>query len=313
MFAVEKVVSIVVTYNGMQWIDHCIQSLLQSGHGTGIIIIDNGSSDATFSHIEQNYPEARLIKAGSNLGFGQGNNIGLKIALQENAEYVFLLNQDAWVERDTISKLISAHKTMQGYGILSPVHLNGKGDAFDDHFFNYLSSSAIEPHLFDGIRNNTRNKQLINTSFVNAAAWLVSRDCLLKTGGFDPLFFHYGEDDNYAQRVLYKGLKIGIVPEAFIYHDKERGLPAVKVPFKKRVARDWIQLLVYVCNVNDGSYGLILRSRILRYGFELLKSLCFFKNDEAGYYFNMLKKIVVHYGAIKRSRRIAVTQNGAYL
>jgi len=56
--------------------------------------------------------------------------------------------------------------------------------------------------------------------FVNAVAWLISRECLETIGGFDPLFFHYGEDDNYSQRVIYHGFKIGVLLKVFVIHDR---------------------------------------------------------------------------------------------
>src|SRR5690606_31512456 len=61
--------------------------------------------------------------------------------------------------------------------------------------------------------------------FVNAAGWLLSRNILENIGGFDPIFFHYGEDDNYCQRAQYHGFKIGIVPNAFLLHDREDRTP----------------------------------------------------------------------------------------
>ena len=53
-----------------------------------------------------------------------------------------------------------------------------------------------------------------------AAAWLLPIDTLKTSGGFDPIFFHYGEDVHYISRVLYHGLNIYIVPGAFVRHDR---------------------------------------------------------------------------------------------
>ena len=64
-----------------------------------------------------------------------------------------------------------------------------------------------------------RLKDVYETKYVNAAAWLIPRNVLTKVGGFDPLFFHYGEDDNYLNRVIYHGFKVGICPHSRIVHD----------------------------------------------------------------------------------------------
>ena len=81
---------------------------------------------------------------------------------------------------------------------------------------------------FDLVKKNFLSDLCLNkvsdiyeTKFVNAAAWMISRKCLEMIGGFDPLFFHYGEDYNYCQRVQYHGLKVGIVPSSSIYHNRE--------------------------------------------------------------------------------------------
>lgn len=209
--------SIVVTCNGLKWIDKCFGSLVNSNVSTKILVIDNKSTDGTPDKIRSMFPSVEIIETGQNLGFGKANNIGLTRALNESADYVFLLNQDAWVEADTIGKLISAQSSE--YAILSPVHLNGQGDALDSNFAYYLSNS-LTPAIISDIYLN-RVKDLYEIQYVNAAAWLLNMKCVEIVGGFDPSFFMYGEDDNYILRVKYYGFKIGICPTAKIYHDRE--------------------------------------------------------------------------------------------
>lgn len=209
--------SIVVTCNGLKWLDKCFGSLVNSNVSTKILVIDNKSTDGTPDKIRSMFPSVEIIETGQNLGFGKANNIGLTRALNESADYVFLLNQDAWVEADTIGKLISAQSSE--YAILSPVHLNGQGDALDSNFAYYLSNS-LTPAIISDIYLN-RVKDLYEIQYVNAAAWLLNMKCVEIVGGFDPSFFMYGEDDNYILRVKYYGFKIGICPTAKIYHDRE--------------------------------------------------------------------------------------------
>lgn len=209
--------SIVVTYNGSKWLDKCLGSLINSTISTTILVIDNKSTDGTPEKIRLKFPSVEIIETGQNLGFGKANNIGLTRALSEKADYVFLLNQDAWVEADTIEKLISAQSSE--YAILSPVHLNGAGDALDSNFAYYLSNS-LTPSIISDIYLN-RVKDIYGIQYVNAAAWLLNMQCIEIVGGFDPGFFMYGEDDNYIRRVKYYGLKIGVCPAAKIYHDRQ--------------------------------------------------------------------------------------------
>ena len=103
-----RILAIVVTYNGMKWVDRCLGSLVMSRTPADVIVIDNGSQDGTQEYIAENYPEVKLVSTGENFGFGKANNIGLKHALEKGYEYVYLLNQDAWVYPDTLGVLMEA-------------------------------------------------------------------------------------------------------------------------------------------------------------------------------------------------------------
>lgn len=212
-----KVFSIICTYNGREWIERCIDSLKDSYL---IIVVDNGSTDGTVEFIERQYPNINLIKSQQNLGFGAANNIGMKYALDNGADYVFLLNQDAWTINDSLKMLVKILDKNKEYGVLSPIHLNGSGEMLDRKFGNYLYKNGGRKFITDKITGKD-TKDIVNISFVNAAAWLLSRKCIEEVGYFDSLFIHYGEDTNYLQRVRFHGFKIGVLGSTFIHHDRE--------------------------------------------------------------------------------------------
>lgn len=211
---------VIVTYNPKIWIDKCFSSLRKSTIPLKIIVIDNGSIDGSQALIQEKYPEVEFIDAKQNLGFGKGNNIGIKKAYDAGADYIFLLNQDAWIENNTIQKLIEVANQNPEYGIISPMHLNGNGSTLDNNFSFYIAT-GLSKSLFSDMYLNTYDNKIYSQKFVNAAAWLMTRKCIENVGGFSPSFFHYSEDDNYCQRVLYHGFKIGVVPMAKIYHDRD--------------------------------------------------------------------------------------------
>ena len=106
-----KILVIIVSYNAMPWVNRCLTSLRQSVVPCDVTIIDNGSTDGTQDYIHKNFPEVDLIKNKENLGFGRANNIGLQKALDNNYEFVYLLNQDAWIQEDTFEHLINVSES----------------------------------------------------------------------------------------------------------------------------------------------------------------------------------------------------------
>jgi GT2 family glycosyltransferase len=169
------------------------------------------------------------LEENTNLGFGKANNKVISYALKQGAEHVFLLNQDAYLVDNCLEKLIAFQKKNYNYGILSPIHTNSSLSRLDRNFSYYLNYDKNHDFYSDYILGNTL-QDVYDIPFVNAAGWLLSKECLMKVGGFDPIFFHYGEDDNYCQRLLYHGFKIGVIPNALMIHDREyRGKPEVEL------------------------------------------------------------------------------------
>jgi len=222
-----KVFVIITTFNGKHWYDRCFRSLQNSDLPVQVIVIDNASSDNTISYIQTNFPKVHLIVSEINIGFGQANNKGIAFALNQGADYVFLLNQDAWIEPNTISELINAQKKQPEYGILSPIHLNAQKTAIEKGLIIYLTTTRHTPNELISDFYLGLKKEIYDTNYVNAAAWLIPRNTIETVGGFDPLFFHYAEDDNYLSRVIFHGFKVGLVPKVTICHDTERRLELI--------------------------------------------------------------------------------------
>lgn len=202
-----EILVIIVTYNGRQWTDRCLGSLRTSEVPVDVVVVDNGSSDGSIEYIRSAFPEVKVICTGKNLGFGQANNIGFKMALDDGYGYVYLLNQDAWIEPDTIRKLKDAWQP--GFGILSPIQRDADGNP-DANFWKKCGTFV----------ENAAGRTIVEVPFVMAAHWLINRDTLLKVGGFSPVFHQYGEDDNYIDRLHYHGLKVGVVCNASAVHDR---------------------------------------------------------------------------------------------
>lgn len=212
---------VIVSFNWMRWAPQVCKALQEQGLSEKTIVIDNGSTDETESWVKENHPEIYFYQAPHNLGFGQGNNLGIHFALEQGADFVFLLNQDAWPEKGCIEHMIEVQQKHPEFGVLSPIQLDASGHELD-WGFSVLLSYKENPKMFsDLILGRNAVEPVYELSKTYAASWLMSKECLQKVGGFDPIFFMYGEDNNYCQRVIYHGFKNGIVSKSFLRHDRK--------------------------------------------------------------------------------------------
>lgn len=248
-----KIIAIVVTYNGLKWYKKCFDSLRASIVPVETIVVDNKSGDDTVAYIKEHYPEIILVESEHNLGFGKGNNIGFEYAIEQKADFVLLLNQDAWIKPDTIEKLVDKMIESPEYGILSPIHLSGAENALDFNFSYYIFPDRCPDLISDFVINGKAEDKIYPVKFVNAALWLISRKCLHNLGGFEPLFPHYGEDENYINRLEYHNYKIGIYPKTFGVHDRDRE-GWNKLSFTKRKNKDFVVSLLIMTNIKEPFY-----------------------------------------------------------
>lgn len=308
-----QIYTIVVSYNGMKWIEECLKSVLNCSIPVSVIVIDNCSTDGTAEFIKTNFPEVLILEQKENLGFGKANNIGMSYALNQNADFVFLLNQDAFVDKNTIEKLMTISNENTEYGILSPVQLDYMGKLLEIYFFRFMANDVSRTFYSDFVLKKEL-KEVYDVDFIQAAAWLLPIETLKKIGGFDPVFFHYGEDDNYCQRVLFHHLKIGVVPDVFIRHDSEKPVVEDFKLFSERDLNDYKKnIYIKYANINLTFNGEIIareKRKIYVVIFYNLLQLNFFKCK--GFFkrlksFNQTKKL------IENSRKNNVQINANYL
>lgn len=236
----KKIVTVIVTYNGAEWIEKCLSSVTEAPvNNHEVLVIDNGSQDTTVALIKQHFPKVQLLLPGANLGFGKANNLGIEKALSAGADYIFLLNQDAWMNTNTFPELIRCMEKYPEFGILSPIQLNADGN-LDSQFRKYYKTES-----------NTENQQVDEIKFVNASGWFMTAACIQAVGGFSPLFFHYGEDADYCNRVRYHGFKIGVATKCSYIHDRG-GRAAVALVAEKQTQQMFVANLVRLANINRG-------------------------------------------------------------
>lgn len=254
----DKVCTVIVTYNGARWIKQCLEHLLASTYATEIIIIDNHSTDDTLLLLEPYSAKITLIESNQNLGFGGGNNIGLKKALEMNAAFIFLLNQDAYAEASCIGSLVNNLKQSAAFGILSPLQLNSNASSLDGAFKKYVAPFIPTANLdnIKSYRQQSTAREPVPVRFVNAAAWMIRREAVLKVGFFHPAFIHYGEDNHYASRMQYHGYKIGIDLNTAVVHDRTEEKPNDEKTWMRKLRTIPLYTLLDIRKPMPIAYGL---------------------------------------------------------
>ncbi|MDY3530096.1 glycosyltransferase family 2 protein [Riemerella anatipestifer] len=308
----DKVVTIIVTYNGMRWLDKCLSSIRNSKYPTDVIVIDNGSTDETISFIKTHFPEVYLIESKENLGFGKANNLGISLGLKQDADFFLLLNQDAYLFPETIGNLIDNFKKYPEYGLISPIQLSKELEV-ETIFKSYLSKY---PDLIKKyVPTVEYQNRVLPTDFTNAALWMLSKRCITKIGGFSPLFYHYGEDVDYVNRVGYHGFKNGVSCNSFGIHDREVK-PRLKVSEynkKKKHPGPWpLRYYITLVNPNYSIFKAISNSLYL-FGYSLLKHLLKGNFFSVKYDFIVIKEVLFKLRNVLKIRKIVKNNNSPFL
>lgn len=232
MIARPKVSCIIITYNGMKWIENCLLSVEKSNYPIEIIVIDNGSTDGTIELIEKSFKNVKFIQSKENLGFAAANNLGFEMAKDNNSEFVFLLNQDTLIYPDTIENLITVFENNKYIAVVSPLHLNDNGDKLDKKFEEYISAKTCQGFISD--MTLQLPKKYYEIGFVNAAAWMIKSQVIDEIGLFSKEFYHYGEDSNFVQRLKYHQFLLVITPFSRIHHLREERKGQLTEKFRKQ-------------------------------------------------------------------------------
>ena len=204
---------IVVNWNGKEFIRPCLRSLLdQSYPNREIIVVDNDSSDGSADIIEGEFPRVRLIRNGTNVGFAEGNNIGIR---ESRGEIVCLFNPDAVSERDWLSVLVRSLQSSDRAGACAG-KLYYLGDRFGkDAVFCTWSKigpySAI-PHNFH------RDEPVSRTDYLTGAAMAVKRSVIDRIGPIDDGYFLYFDETDWCARMIRAGYDLLYVPTAVAWH-----------------------------------------------------------------------------------------------
>jgi hypothetical protein len=220
--AFTPVAIIVLTWNQRDLTLDCLASLAEMEYPEErlqVIVVDNGSRDGTAAAVRERYPHVTVLENGDNLGFAEGNNVGIRHALQGPAQHIMLLNNDTVVDRQMLAELITIMDQHPEVGIVGPKMLYFEpsnviwcaGNRIDWRSGKSTRLQAEEP--------DTRDNELAReVDFITACAILLRREVIEKIGLLDPRFFIYYEETDWCMRARRAGWCIFYVPAARLWH-----------------------------------------------------------------------------------------------
>ncbi|MHC4472084.1 MAG: glycosyltransferase family 2 protein [Planctomycetota bacterium] len=205
---------VVIAYHSRDDLPECLRALRATDGGPPpLLVVENGCPERSADGVERLYPGASVLRLTSNLGFAGGANVALDRLLSAGRE-ALLLNADTRPEAGWLLALRKAAADRPDAGVLGSVLLTLEGDRLDPMQEALLRGQSC------GVDAVTRSEPFDVSMVIGAAFW-VRRSALMRAGGFDPLFFAYGEETDLCRRLQHLGFSVLLVPGSRVRHRGE--------------------------------------------------------------------------------------------
>jgi hypothetical protein len=231
----KKLFLIILNWNGGEMTLDSLRSVREvkkTNLDLTTVVVDNGSVDNSVEKILKRYPEVRVIRNEKNLGFAEGNNVGIRAALAEGADFICLLNNDTRVAPDFLVELVKAAETDEKIGVVGGKIYFEKGYEFHKERYSkqergkviwYAGGQVDWQNVYASHRgvdevDRGQYDKAEETDYVNGCLMLIKRKVLEKVGLIDSKYYLYFEENDFCQRVKKAGFKLFYAPKATIWH-----------------------------------------------------------------------------------------------
>ncbi|MFH0805850.1 MAG: glycosyltransferase family 2 protein [Patescibacteria group bacterium] len=214
---VPKVFIIIINWNGREDTLECLESLKNNDYlNYEVVIIDNGSKDK----FQVSDSKIKVIYNKENLGFSGGNNVGIKYALENNADYVLLLNNDTIVSKDFLSKMVEVAENNNKIGIIGPkiYFPDSKKIWFAGGKINWLYNKGTMRGFNKIDKGQYDEPKVQKTDYITGCCALIKKEVLEKIGLMPEEYFLYYEDTDWSLKARQMGYKCIFIPSAIIWH-----------------------------------------------------------------------------------------------
>ena len=229
-----KIFIVIVHYKGKKFTRQCLRSveeLKTFGFKLKTMVINNNPQE-NLKDLKEKFPKFIFYEAKENLGFVGGNNLGIKRALKNGADYVFLVNNDTILDSDILIQLIEVAKKRKKAGILGPkIYF---APEYEYHYDRYKESergkviwyaggeidwaNVITQHRGVDEVDKEQYNQVEETDYISGCGMFIKREVLKRIGLLDEKYFLYYEDSDFSVRAKKAGFKLLFTPQAKMWH-----------------------------------------------------------------------------------------------
>ena len=235
---------IIVNWNGRHYLPGCLSSLrTQTFRNFEVILVDNGSTDGSVELVQKQFPEVHVVSSPVNVGFAQGNNLGLQHA---NGQYIALLNNDTEADPHWLEKLIRVLESSEEIAGAS-----GTMHSLEQRTRVIFTLTKIDPLSAAAYWINQASRQR-DVDYLMGGGMVVRRSAIDRIGDLDGEYFAYYEETDWCARAIRAGYRLVYVPTAVFYH-KERGTAADTFQYFMM----WRNRIRFALKNFDGSYLLL--------------------------------------------------------
>ena len=204
----KKVAILLINFRTVEFTEQCISSLKKiSYHSSKIYVLDNGSQDNSSKKLKR-IKGINLSISNTNLGFAEGNNILIRKAIKDGADYVILLNNDTVVKEDFISELLTVAESSSDIGIVGPkiYYFEPKNKIWFAggriNFFigdaRHIGVNQIDNNLFTSVKE---------VDYITGCAMLVKREVIDKIVSEYPKSTSIEEQSEQVRKLLESYIK----------------------------------------------------------------------------------------------------------
>jgi GT2 family glycosyltransferase len=197
----------------------CLSSLRSSTYGRlKVVLLDNHSDDGSLSAVQSQFPEVECLQLDRNEGYAGNNNVGIQVALDRHADWVWVLNEDVVVAPDALLHLIAAADARERIGVLGPTVYHHDEPDIIQSAGGILDAGWGTSHRGHNERDAGQYPRPETVDWISGCALLARATALHEVGLLDARFFYYWEETEWCLRARGAGWASVHVPAAKIWH-----------------------------------------------------------------------------------------------